>query len=68
MRAVRRLSYQVPDIGPRYQQLARRCLECDFGYGEDLTRPRLQQAVYEKAYCELASMIEIMDISEDELH
>ncbi|KAK6207397.1 hypothetical protein LQW54_007226 [Pestalotiopsis sp. IQ-011] len=68
VRAVHRLSYQVPDIGPRYQQLARRCLECDFGYGEDLTRPRLQQAVYEKAYCELVSMIDIMDISEDELH
>jgi hypothetical protein len=59
---IRRLSSQAP-LGPRYQQLTKRCLECDFGYGEDLSKPRLQQAVYENLVCELSEMIESLDIS-----
>ncbi|KAI0124063.1 hypothetical protein BJ170DRAFT_638028 [Xylariales sp. AK1849] len=62
---VRKLSHQVSGLGQRYQMLTKRCLECDFGYGEDLSKPRLQQALYEKLLCELSSMINSLDISED---
>ncbi|KAF7540823.1 hypothetical protein G7054_g1050 [Neopestalotiopsis clavispora] len=65
VREVRLRSWTRTGISPKYEELTRRCLNCDFGYGEDLTRPRLQQAVYEKVYCELVSMIDVMSISED---
>ncbi|RDW87379.1 hypothetical protein BP5796_03073 [Coleophoma crateriformis] len=60
---IRKLSSQAPALGPRYQELTKRCLECDFGYGEDLSKPRLQQAVYENLVCELSDMINSLDIS-----
>ncbi|KAI1739982.1 hypothetical protein F4680DRAFT_420871 [Xylaria scruposa] len=60
---IRKLSSQVPALGPRYQELTKRCLECDFGYGADLSRPRLQQAVYENVVCELSAMISSLDIN-----
>jgi hypothetical protein len=60
--AIRKLSSQVPALGPRYQELTTRCLECDFGYGEDLSKPRLQQAVHENVVCELSDMIRSLDI------
>ncbi|KAI1339013.1 hypothetical protein F5Y15DRAFT_89659 [Xylariaceae sp. FL0016] len=59
---VRKLSSQTPALGPRYQELTKRCLECDFGYGEDLSKPRLQQAVYENVVCELSDMISSLDL------
>ncbi|KAI0385073.1 hypothetical protein F5Y04DRAFT_204856 [Hypomontagnella monticulosa] len=61
--AVRKLSSQVPVLGSRYQQLTRKCLECDFGYGDDLSKPRLQQAIYEGLVCELNEMISSLDIN-----
>ncbi|KAI0856731.1 hypothetical protein F4860DRAFT_491810 [Xylaria cubensis] len=60
---IRKLSSQVPALGPRYQELTQRCLECDFGYGADLSKPRLQQAVYENVVCELNAMISSLDIN-----
>ncbi|KAI2637899.1 hypothetical protein GGS26DRAFT_432189 [Hypomontagnella submonticulosa] len=60
---VRKLSSQVPVLGTRYQQLTQRCLECDFGYGNDLSKPRLQQAIYESLVCELSEMINSLDIN-----
>ncbi|KAI0554263.1 hypothetical protein F4679DRAFT_527699 [Xylaria curta] len=60
---IRKLSSQVPALGPRYQELTQRCLECDFGYGADLSKPRLQQAVYENVMCELNAMISSLDIN-----
>lgn len=62
---VRKLSTQVSALGPRYRDLTRRCLECDFGYGDDLTRPRLQQAVYEGLVCELSEMISCLEVREE---
>lgn len=59
---VRRLSSQVPPLGPRYQRLTKKCLDCDFGYGDDLSKPRLQQAIYENLACELTDMIEGLSI------
>ncbi|KAI3336422.1 hypothetical protein HD806DRAFT_5376 [Xylariaceae sp. AK1471] len=60
---IRKLSSQAPVLGPRYQALTKRCLECDFGYGEDLSKPRLQQAVHENVVCELSDMINSLDIN-----
>jgi len=63
---VRRLSAQVPSLGPKYRDLTRKCLECDFAYGDDLSKPRLQQAVHENLVCELNDMISILDINDDD--
>ncbi|KAI0411104.1 hypothetical protein F5X98DRAFT_358011 [Xylaria grammica] len=60
---VRELSSQAFKLGPRYQQLTKRCLDCDFGYGEDLSKPRLQQAVYDNVVCELSDMIKGLDVN-----
>ncbi|RYC56811.1 hypothetical protein CHU98_g9403 [Xylaria longipes] len=60
---IRKLSLQAPALGPRYQELTKICLECDFGYGADLSKPRLQQAVYENVVCELSAMINSLDIN-----
>ncbi|KAF7533775.1 hypothetical protein G7054_g6785 [Neopestalotiopsis clavispora] len=59
---LRKLSSQVPPLGPRYQHLTKKCLDCDFGYGDDLAKPRLQQALYENLVCELTDMIEGLSI------
>lgn len=63
--SVRRLSRQVPTLGPKYRDLTRKCLECDFGFGDDLLKPRLQQAVYESVVCELSDMIKTLNVSDD---
>jgi hypothetical protein len=60
---IRKLSSQAVTLGPRYQALTKRCLECDFGYGEDLSKPRLQQALHENVVCELSDMISSLDIN-----
>lgn len=62
---VRKLASQVPSLGPRYRDLTKKCLDCDFGYGEDLSKPRLQQAVYEGLVCELSDMISSLDIRDE---
>lgn len=61
---IRRLSSQVCSLGPRYRDLTKKCLNCDFGCGEDLSEPRLQQAVYEGLICELEDIISSLDTSE----
>ncbi|KAH7191984.1 uncharacterized protein B0J16DRAFT_52428 [Fusarium flagelliforme] len=62
---IRKLSTQASNLGPRYRDLTRKCLDCDFGYGDDLTKPRLQQAVYEGLVGELSEMISTLDVEED---
>lgn len=62
---VRRLASQPCYLGPVYQELTKRVLYCDFGYGNDLRRPRLQEAIYEMVVLELESMIARLDISEE---
>ncbi|KAI4598487.1 hypothetical protein KJ359_002897 [Pestalotiopsis sp. 9143b] len=55
--AVRDASSQVSNLGPKYQRLTKQCLDCDFGYGEDLSTPRLQQAVYQNIIGDLTAMM-----------
>ena len=52
--------------GPRYQELTQRVIDCDFGYGKDLKRPQLQEAMYNKVLVELESMIASLDISQSD--
>ncbi|KAL6812346.1 hypothetical protein J3E69DRAFT_348397 [Trichoderma sp. SZMC 28015] len=63
---VRRLASQPCYLGPVYQELTQKVLDCDFGYGKDLKKPRLQEAIYEMVVLELESMIASLDISEEE--
>lgn len=62
---VRRLAQQLPRLGPKYRDLdtEKRCPNCDFGCGSNLSRPHLQQAVYEDVVEELDTMIKCLDIS-----
>ena len=52
-------------IYPRYREIARRCLDCDFSYGTDLSKTSLQSAVRDKVLRELDGMIAAIDISKD---
>ncbi|KAM0421356.1 hypothetical protein ACHAPT_010891 [Fusarium lateritium] len=60
---VRRLAAEPCPLGPRYQELTQKVLDCDFGYGKDLSKPRLQEAVYENVLLELETMIERLDLN-----
>jgi hypothetical protein len=62
---IRKLSSQVPLLGPMYREVTKKYLFCDFGYGEDLSKPRLRQAVYENLVCELNDMIYSLDTNDD---
>ncbi|KAB2569715.1 hypothetical protein DBV05_g11614 [Lasiodiplodia theobromae] len=55
--AVRRLARGSMRLGPRYKEIVRRCLECDFGYGNDLGKSDLQSAVYGQVVCQLEEMM-----------
>lgn len=39
---VRRMTLRASPLGPCYHDITKRCLHCDFGYGKDLTKPRLK--------------------------
>ncbi|KAK5000273.1 hypothetical protein LTR66_000844 [Elasticomyces elasticus] len=45
-------------LGPRYQEVVRKYLQCDFGAGSDLSKETLQNAVYSEVVCPLEDMIE----------
>ncbi|KAK3987371.1 hypothetical protein QBC44DRAFT_331643 [Cladorrhinum sp. PSN332] len=61
--AVRRMAAsQTCYLGPKYQMLTEKVLACDFGYGKDLKKPRLQEAVYEGVIVELEGMVAGLDI------
>lgn len=62
---IRRLAQRVPMLGKRYRDLTKQCLECDFAFGDDLSKPRLQQAVYENVVCGLSDMIRSLDIGDE---
>ena len=62
---VRRVALQACPLGPRFQEMTQRVLECDFGYGKDLTKPKLQEAVYNGVLLELESMILALSFDEN---
>jgi hypothetical protein len=61
---VRRIAMQACPLGPRFKEMTQRVLECDFGYGKDLKKPKLQEAVYDGVLLELESMILALSFDE----
>lgn len=47
------------DLGPRYQRIARRCIDCNFSADDSWDAEDLQNAVYTNVVCELESMISL---------
>lgn len=41
-----RVAQERATFGRRYGDIVRRCMQCQFGYGKDLSKPELQSAVY----------------------
>ncbi|KAI1427617.1 hypothetical protein F5Y12DRAFT_142556 [Xylaria sp. FL1777] len=59
--AIRRLAARNGRLGPRYQAVTQKCIECDFGEGSDLGNPQLQATIYESVICELESLIVVLE-------
>ena len=59
----RRLAQKPSIFGPKYQRLAQRCLQCDFGCGSDLSHNDLQGAVYGDVVGQLDEMLAGFKIS-----
>jgi hypothetical protein len=53
----RRLALGRAPLGPEYQRIAQKCLQCNFGFGTKLNSKSLQTAVYNDVVCELENMI-----------
>lgn len=60
--AARRLAAGRAPLGPQYQKIAEKCLQCNFGFGTKLSSKSLQTAVYNDVVCELEDMIERLAI------
>ena len=58
----RRLAARPTPLGPKYQDIARKCLRCQFKYGPDLTKKDLQSEVYSDVVAPLEKMIEALTI------
>lgn len=57
--AARRLSKTLGSVlGSTYGQIVRKCLNCDFGCGDDLSEPALQVEFYRDVVCELQRLEE----------
>ena len=44
-------------LGPEYHGIVKKCLSCDFGFGDQLSEKGLQSAVYTNVVCELEELI-----------
>jgi hypothetical protein len=58
----RRLASKPSPLGPRYQEVVRKCLQCNFGFGTDLSKKELQTAVYGDVVCSLEKMLKALSI------
>jgi hypothetical protein len=43
-------------LGPKYAEIVRKCLQCDFGHGDDLEDSSLQQCFYQEVVCGLEEL------------
>ncbi|KAH7127770.1 hypothetical protein B0J13DRAFT_453946 [Dactylonectria estremocensis] len=59
---VRRMASQPCPLGPKYQEMTQKVLDCDFGCGKDLSKTPLQHAIFEGIMLELESMISSLSI------
>jgi hypothetical protein len=60
--AARRLAAGRAPLGPQYQNIVEKCLQCNFGLGTKLSNTALRTAVYNDVVCELETMIEKLKI------
>lgn len=60
--AARRLAASRAPLGPQYQKIAEKCLQCNFGFGTKLSNKSLQAAVYNDVVCEIEGMIKDLNI------
>ena len=52
--AARRLAlYSTTPLGPKYQNIVRKCMRCDFNSGTNLESTELQSAIWSDVVCEL---------------
>jgi hypothetical protein len=58
----RRLALGRAPLGPDYQKIVQKCLQCNFGFGTKLNSKSLQTAVYNDVICELDAMIENLSL------
>ncbi|KAI1135850.1 hypothetical protein F5Y05DRAFT_163246 [Hypoxylon sp. FL0543] len=58
---IRKLAARDSHIGPKFQEITLKVLECDFGFGTDLRAQKLQAAIYEDVVCELESLLEKLE-------
>ena len=58
----RRLASKPSPLGKRYQEVVRKCLQCNFGFGTDLSKKELQTAVYGDVVCPLEEMLKALSI------
>ncbi|KAF2708357.1 hypothetical protein K504DRAFT_382260 [Pleomassaria siparia CBS 279.74] len=58
----RRLAARPSPLGTKYQEIARKCLQCNFGFGTDLKKKELQAAVYGDVVCQLERMIKVLSV------
>ncbi|KAK7978230.1 hypothetical protein PG988_005720 [Apiospora saccharicola] len=58
---VRRIADSSNKLGPVYQRITQKCLECNFGTSNDLSDPELQNAIYSDVVCELEGIIESLE-------
>lgn len=58
----RKLSYCNSPLGPRYQRIIRRCIQCNFGCDNNMATLELQSAVYRDVVCELEQMVKSLTI------
>lgn len=59
---VRKMARRPLRLGSRYREIVRACLECDFGYGNDLSNSELQSAVYGGVVCQLEDMMKKLNV------
>nr|OQO15364.1 hypothetical protein B0A51_17733 [Rachicladosporium sp. CCFEE 5018] len=59
----RRLAQNPSALGQRYQSIAQKCLQCDFGTGSELRGKELQGRVYGDVVGGLGRMVEVMSIA-----
>ena len=43
-------------MGPRYAEVVRKCIQCDFGKGDDLSKTKLQEGFNQDVICELEAL------------
>lgn len=58
-----RVAQERSMFGRRYNDIVRRCMQCQFGYGQDLSKPELQSAVFSSVVCPLQELVDSLDAS-----